>query len=316
MNHPMATSAENSTKLPCPASRGEALLASAAQGPLSPAIAEAALAGASPDDLAAVLAAWDSATHRLQETHHVLCREIQRLTEELEAKNRQLARKDRLAELGRMASHVAHEVRNSLMPVTLSVSLLKRRLADDVDSRPLIDRLTNGLAAVGSAVDELLQFSGDRMPCPTCFAVRPLLVDIVDSLAPQLAAQHVVVELSVDESAVCTADRDMLRRAVLNLVLNALDALPHGGRLEVAAVSSVAGLVLEVADNGNGIPADTLPRLFEPFFTTKSGGTGLGLAIVQRIAEVHGGEVMASNRLTGGAAFTIHLPPRYVKEAA
>ena len=283
---------------------------------MSPEVAEAALAGASADDLAAVLSAWESATHRLQETHQVLCGEIHRLTEELEAKNRQLARKDRLAELGRMASHVAHEVRNSLMPVTLSLSLLRRRLDGDQASRPLLDRLTQGISAVGSAVEELLQFSGDRQPRPSCFAVRPLVADIVDSLSPQLAAQQVSIEVAIDASVHCTADRDMFRRAVLNLLLNALDALPLGGSLEVSAHCGCEGLVLEVADDGDGIPADVLPRLFEPFFTTKSGGTGLGLAIVQRIAEVHGGEVMASNRPTGGAAFTIHLPTRYAKEAA
>jgi len=316
MKSDMTEGINNPIKSAARVNSGEALLASAAQGPISPAVAEAALAGASSDDLAAVLSAWETATHRLQETHQVLCGEIHRLTVELEAKNRQLARKDRLAELGRMASHVAHEVRNSLMPVTLSLSLLQRRLAEDNESRPLLDRLAGGLTAVQSAVEELLQFSGDRAPRPTCFAVRPLLRDVVDSLAPQLAAQHVSVDVEVDATTHCTADRDMLRRAVLNLLLNALDALPNGGHLHVTAQGGISGLILDVADDGDGIPADVLPRLFEPFFTTKSGGTGLGLAIVQRIAEVHGGEVMASNRPTGGAAFTILLPPRYAKEAA
>ncbi len=81
----------------------------------------------------------------------------------------------------------------------------------------------------------------------------------------------------------------MLRRAVLNLVLNALDAMPGGGTLTVGSTIAADGLELYVADSGPGLPADVLPRVFEPFFTTKQSGTGLGLAIVSRIAEAHGG---------------------------
>ena len=94
------------------------------------------LAGGDDMELHAVLAAWHSATDRLQQTHEVLRREVRRLTEELEVKNRELARKNRLADLGQMASHVAHEVRNSLVPITLYLSLLRRQLAETSGIRP------------------------------------------------------------------------------------------------------------------------------------------------------------------------------------
>jgi two-component system sensor histidine kinase HydH len=108
----------------------------------------------------------------------------------------------------------------------------------------------------------------------------------------------------------------MLRRAVLNLVLNALDAMPDGGELVVTACSTERGFEVEVADSGPGIPGDALPRIFEPFFTTKSAGTGLGLAIVDRIAAAHRGEIAAANCAEGGAAFTLRIPRRLMEAAA
>jgi signal transduction histidine kinase len=107
----------------------------------------------------------------------------------------------------------------------------------------------------------------------------------------------------------------MLRRAVLNLILNAVDALPRGGELVVTSWLGTRGFELEVADSGAGIPADELERIFDPFFTTKREGTGLGLAIVQRIAEAHGGAIRATNCPEGGAAFTL-VRPHYAKERA
>jgi two-component system sensor histidine kinase HydH len=95
---------------------------------------------------------------------------------------------------------------------------------------------------------------------------------------------------------------------LLNLILNAVDAMPHGGQLLVTACSTQFGVEIEVADSGPGLPDSALARLFEPFFTTKSNGTGLGLAIVERIAEAHGGHIIAANCPTGGAAFTLCLP--------
>jgi signal transduction histidine kinase len=121
------------------------------------------------------------------------------------------------------------------------------------------------------------------------------------------------VEVSDEHRA--TADRDMLRRAVLNLVLNAIDAMPEGGALCVSTTDGDRGVAIRVEDTGTGVSDETAKRAFEPFFTTKCGGTGLGLAIVQRIVEVHRGDVRVGNRGTGGAVFTLTFP-HPAKEAA
>ena len=259
-------------------------------------------------DMAAILHAWNEATDRLQRTHESLRAEVRRLTDELEVKNRELARQNRLADLGQMASHVAHEVRNSLVPMKLYLSLLRRRISDDPGSVDVLDKVTSGFTALEATVGDLLHFSSDREPQWLTFGVARLLDEVCQSLAPQLEAQGIQLEIDCPEQLGLRADRDMLRRAILNLVLNALDAMPDGGLLTITVCPSAAGVEIEVGDSGPGIADALLGRLFEPFFTTKSSGTGLGLAIVDRIAEAHGGHVVALNGAEGGAAFTLSIP--------
>jgi signal transduction histidine kinase len=267
-------------------------------------------------ELERVLEAWNSATDRLQATHEALRGEVRRLTEELEVKNRELARKNRLADLGQMASHVADEVRNGLAPMKLYMSLLRRRLDDDPGSLDVMDKVESGCIAVEATVSDLLNFTSDRDPIWRLFSVMNLVQEVCESVAPQLEAQHIDIDLDVAAGLRLLADRDMLRRAVLNLVLNSLDAMPDGGQLVVTAVEGVGVFELEIADSGDGIDQRNQDRIFEPFFTTKSEGTGLGLAIVYRIAEVHGGKVEAINCPEGGAAITIRIPNRALEAAA
>jgi signal transduction histidine kinase len=276
-------------------------------------------------DLAAVLEAWQTATDRLQCTHAALRDEVCRLSDELERKNRELARKNRLADLGLVASHVAHEVRNSLVPMKLYLSLLRRQLAADVAVAALLDKFTTSLTALEATVADLLHFSADRQPQRRQFPACELIDDVCAALEPQFAAQRIELVVTADPELVFDADYDMLRRALLNLVLNALDVLPHGGRLLVEAAAFAETVQLSVADTGPGIDAQALDRVFEPFFSTKCGGTGLGLAVVARIAEAHGGAVTAENgahvqradagfagvqRGEGGAVFRLRLPQR------
>jgi signal transduction histidine kinase len=266
--------------------------------------------------LAVILEAWNDATLRLQRTHESLQAEVSRLTDELAAKDAELARQNRLADLGRMAAHVAHEVRNSLVPVNLYMSLLRRRLSGDSGSLDVLTKVEAGFTALDATVNDLLSFTAHREPQWRSFILQDLIEEIFDSIGPQLEAQGIDAELDIPPHTVVTADREMMRRAILNLVLNAVDAMPRGGDLVVTSYERHGGLELEIADSGPGLPEADLPRLFDPFFTTKATGTGLGLSIVHRIVEAHGGRVTALNCPEGGAAFTIELPPRRAMGAA
>jgi signal transduction histidine kinase len=284
-------------------------------------------------DLETVLAAWHTATLRLEQTHEALRAEVRRLTDELEVKNRQLARKNRLADLGQMASHIAHEVRNNLVPVTLYLSLLRRRITHApgnlleavVDGLPsdsqcpsslpladahigdVLDKIEASFASLDATVNDLLHFTCERDPQRQPCALVKLIDDVLASVTPQLRAQAIRTVREIDDRLCLSADRNMLRRAVLNLILNALDAMPDGGTLTLGASADPEEVRIQVADTGQGLSEEAVRRAFEPFYTTKPGGTGLGLAIVYRIAEVHGGGVTARNRPEGGAEFVLSI---------
>lgn len=268
------------------------------------------------EDLAALLVAWNTATQRLEQTHAELQDQVAQLTVELEYKNRQLNRRDRLADLGQMASHVAHEVKNNLVPVTLYLNLLRRRLTTDPDALNILTHVETGFSSLNATVNDLLSFTAHRQPHRRGFLVDELTAEVIASVAPQLTAQGVEVEIDVPPATLLDADREMIRKAVLNLVLNALDAMPHGGELVITSYDGQAAFELEVADSGPGIREEEKARLFEPFFSTKATGTGLGLAIVLHVAEAHGGSVAAINCPEGGAAFTIRIPNRRAMGAA
>ena len=258
--------------------------------------------------LETVLDAWHTATHRLQKTHETLRCEVERLTNELEKKNRELKQKERLADLGQMAAHIAHEIHNNMMPVTLYTSLLRRRLSDDTDTLSIITKIESGLEATRSTVQDLLHFTAEREPTMNAFDLHGVVHDVFDSLAPQMTAQNVSVEIDVPADVKVVADQEMLRRAVLNLTLNALDVMPDGGEIVATGIAHSGKIELEIADSGPGMSRDQMAQALEPFYTTKSTGTGLGLAIVDRIMRAHGGDVRLDACPEGGQAITLCVP--------
>lgn len=262
-------------------------------------------------DWGTILEAWHAATLRLERTHQALQAEVRRLTAELERKNRELERKDRLADLGHMAAHIAHEIRNSLVPVALYLSLLERRIADPA-SREILQKVTAAIRSAETTVTDLLQFAADREPQETLFSVADLVGEVLRNLDLQAAAQHISIRSDISPSLFAWADREWMRRIILNLVLNALDAMPQGGALSITARAQRDELWLSVRDTGPGLSEEAMQRAFEPFFTTKTNGTGLGLAVVERLVELHRGSIAASNDPVGGAVFTIRFPHRAV----
>jgi len=265
-------------------------------------------------DLQTVLGAWHAATLRLERTHESLRGEVQRLTQELEIKNRQLARKNRLADLGQIATHVAHEVRNNLVPVTLYLSLLRRQLEGDSAAADLLIKIEAGCSALEVCVNDLLHFASDRDPKWSRISLAEFVASLLNDLAPQFDAQSITTFCDIPLDLELSADGDMLRSAVMNLVLNSVDAMPEGGELVLTGIETPCGIELEVADSGRGLTEPAGRRVFEPFFTTKGSGTGLGLAVVERVAEVHGGKVCCANCPEGGAAFTMQFPIKQVSK--
>lgn len=266
--------------------------------------------------LEAVLEIWQSATDRLEQTHLTLQQEIRRLTHEVEEKNRLLAKKDRLADLGQMAAHVAHEVRNNLMPMTLYMSLLKRQLyAQSSCSAPsadksigLLEKIELGVTSMRAMVSDLLNFTTDRQAHFSAVELSGMLVDLLEEIRPQCEAQQVSLESEVPPQTTVCCDADMIKRALRNLLLNALDATGGGGRVRLEVQTNAASIEIRVLDSGPGVRPIDRQRLFDPFYTTKETGTGLGLSIVERIVASHGGQIEVEDGKLGGAMFTMRWP--------
>jgi len=234
---------------------------------------------------------------------------------DLAAARAEMVKRERLAALGELAAIVAHEVRNPLGVIFNAVSSLRRAGVAEGDAGMLVDILAEESDRLNRIVGDLLDFSRPRaLDLETC-DVESLIEEALDVARASVSehARAVTFEVELGEGLQpLSVDRRLFRQALVNVLLNALQAMPLGGtvtlRARVETGASARGLLLEVCDHGAGIAPELRARIFEPFFTTKARGTGLGLAVVKRIVEDHRGEVFLDSRLGVGTTFTFRLP--------
>ena len=225
---------------------------------------------------------------------------------------RELSQTRTLAALGQMAATVAHEIRNPLGGIGGFARLLQRDLPEGDPRRRLADRVIEGVGSLNKIVTNLLAYTKPMETQLSDVEIAPWLDDLADWCRDEASAQEILeIEVVVDvEPRVRMGrfDPDKLRQVMLNLALNALQALPGKGRIRFSARRAPGLLILGIQDNGEGIPQETITEIFNPFFTTKENGTGLGLAIVRKIVELHGGNLFVESVPGSGTRFDIHLP--------
>lgn len=271
-------------------------------------------------DLAGIIESYNSVTERLEHSHGLLRLEVCRLREELVQKNRELQRSERLAALGEMAAGVAHEIRNPLGGIGLYASLLERDLTDHPEQLEIVRRMSVGVRNMEGIIGDILAFAGEVEPDRRCVRLGEMLDSALTQAAPRSELLDVDVEVDMRLTA-CEVycDPNQIERALLNLIINALEAAGPRGRVWIRAgeTSTDDGLTaVVIEDNGPGVEPDVCDQVFNPFFTTKGSGTGLGLAIVHRIAEANGGRIAVTQRRGGGAAFVLFLPTGATAPAA
>lgn len=239
--------------------------------------------------------------------------------EELERANLDLAqareswiRSERLAALGRLASGIAHEVGNPLGAISGFAELARGRLGPGLpEVEDLLRRIAGEAARIDRLVRDMLDFGRPAEPVCLPIAVRPAVESALRlaGVQPRFRDVEAVVELPADLPSV-VADEGRLAQVLLNLFLNAGDAMGGRGRIRVEASRQGERVQVRVADEGPGIPAEHLTHIFDPFFTTKAPGTGtgLGLAVSHRLMEAMGGQIEAFNAPAGGAVFQLWLP--------
>lgn len=224
----------------------------------------------------------------------------------MQARELEVLRADQLAAVGQLAAGVAHELRN---PLT-SIKLLVQAAQEDGGDMAAEDlRVMEGeVRRMERSLNTFLEFARPPKLRRERVALGPLVEDVLGLLRVRAERQRVALVADLPGDVSATADPEQLRQVLVNLGLNALDALPVGGSLRVAVRSEPNRVVLTVRDSGPGIAAEMLPRLFQPFASGKETGLGLGLVISRRIVEDHGGTLTAANWPGGGAEFVVRLP--------
>jgi PAS domain S-box-containing protein len=212
-----------------------------------------------------------------------------------------------LARVGKLAAVVAHEVRNPLAGIRGAIQVIGKRLPPDRSEQRVIKEIITRIDTLNAIVEDLLVFARPKDPVLATIPAAALVRDTVSLLRDDPRFAH--IELRVESAdARVVADGEQIKLVLLNLLLNAAQAMGGRGTVEIASRPTADGHELRVTDHGPGIPDEVRERLFEPFFTTKSQGTGLGLATARRILESHGGSISLESSPSGGVTAVVRLP--------
>jgi two-component system, NtrC family, sensor kinase len=283
----------------------------------------------STEELGELAASFDTMRIRLKEAVEELNRFTQQLetkveerTEQLKVAHQRLLQSDRLASLGQLSASVAHEINNPLSGVLNLSMLMQRILKDDgiptdrIDEfRKYLMQVVNETARVGRIVQELLAFSRRSKQQQTTVNLNSIITTTVNLISHKLKLMNVSVELRLDDAIPqIKCDSSQIQQVLMNLMMNGAEAAqnkPNGKLLvRTGRHQTTNDLLLEVTDNGDGIPDDVLPKIFDPFYTTKENGkgVGLGLAVVYGIVQAHHGEIEVLSKITEGTTFAVRLP--------
>ncbi len=229
---------------------------------------------------------------------------------DMSLKDKQIMQAEKMAAIGELAAGIAHEIRNPLGIITGSAETMRKH-----EDRKIREEMTGFILEeskrINGLVSAFLDFARPKEPKMVSCDLREILERTLLLLSPQAKTLGVEIRKEIPQAfPEVSIDPDQMRQAFTNLGINALEAMPRGGVLQVRALENAKGeIVLRFSDTGKGIPKEVQSKVFDPFFTTKEGGTGLGLSIVHRIITQHGGNISVEERQGGGSIFTISLPP-------
>jgi signal transduction histidine kinase len=236
-----------------------------------------------------------------------------KMLDRLEITQLTLAHKSSLAAVGELSSSIVHEMRSPLSSIKMSLQALKKKVANDPPYREMADIGGRQLQRLETMLTDLLSFSKPLQIKPEVILFRVLSQDVTHATMKNLEDKNQTLEVNdrLGDKPLYV-DRELLGRALTNLIMNASQFSPSEATIEFSAqivAEKGSWISMQIRDEGPGIQDRHRKHLFRPFFTTRPEGTGLGLANVKKIVEHHGGIVFAQDGSTGGAAFTIHLPP-------
>lgn len=251
-----------------------------------------------------------AASRVLDASYAMLKDRIEKLTAELEAKNRRVhelelqhERNKRLIAMGEMAANIVHEIRNPLCSIELYATMLEKELVEP-SHKGLAAGIAAGIGNLNTILTNMLIFAR-----PHRLALKEMRLDLaveeaVSSVRPFGSRRNVSIDLMPAQFQIM-GDKELLKQAFMNIVINAVQAASDPGWVQVSVEDRGGGAAVVVSDNGEGIKKEYLEKIFDPFFTTKDGGTGLGLAIASKIIQAHGGRISVESEPGKGSTFTI-----------
>lgn len=249
-----------------------------------------------------------------------LAEEFDRMTDALVARDERLRAQaaeliaaERLATIGKMAAHITHEVRNPLSSIGLNTELLAEELEQlgpgAAEARALVASIGREIDRLGDITEQYLRFARLPEPRKQSEDLGELVRSVAEFARAEIESAGLALELDLGSGVPAIAiDEGQIRQVLVNLLRNAREATPRGGRIRVAVRAEPEAVVLSVADTGHGVPREVVPQIFDAFFTTKEHGTGLGLPLVRQIVLAHGGSIACESAPGQGTTFLVRLP--------
>src|SRR5579872_222093 len=211
----------------------------------------------------------------------------------------------RMAALSRLSSGVAHEIKNPLNAIALHLEVLKGRLED---AEPEVGVISREIKRLDQVVKTFLNFNKPLEPKMTAMSLAALAEEVTALLVRDAESKGIAIETALDPEAWINADPDLIKQALLNIVVNAIDAMEHGGRLTIRTEVNDSESSIVVTDTGPGIPPEVRDKIFNLYFTTKENGSGIGLAMTFRVIQMHGGTIDLVSDPGKGATFVLRFP--------
>lgn len=239
----------------------------------------------------------------------ITAQKLSEVLKQLQASFEQLRRADRLAALGELSAGLAHEIRNPLGSIEGAIQILRRIELPEATRQEFGDLAQKEANRLKGLLTNFLGFARPMTPRREPTDLQDLLNSVGGMAAETAKMSGVKIQVDKQDSIpTVSVDSGQIQQVLLNLVINAIQAMPKGGTVTLRASSENGSVVLQVLDEGIGIDMDDLERIFDPFFTKREGGTGLGLSIAYQIANQHGGHIQAQRNPERGMAFTVTLP--------
>jgi len=234
--------------------------------------------------------------------HVILIKDITAI-KELE---RQQERNSRLIAMGEMAAKIVHEIRSPLC----SIELFSTMLANDLERTPhaeMAKGISTGIQSLNNILTNMLLFARNQKPAFREVKLRGVIDDSLGMLTPFAEIRRVSVSKTLTDDEI-SGDPELLKQVLMNIVMNAIHAMPDGGKLEVVMESGEEAVTVSVKDEGEGVSPENIEKIFDPFFSTKDKGTGLGLTIAHKIMQCHNGFIKVFTNDSGGSTFRLYFP--------